>query len=117
MAVIGKRVIHPGGRASTEALLHRAELTSSSAVLDVGCDVGTIAIAHRYGARVTAVGIDPLMLDRAATNVRAAHVGSLVTIEPGDILELVHNANGFDVVIAEAVTGSSTAEWPEPLRQ
>jgi hypothetical protein len=28
MAVIGKRVIHPGGRASTETLLARAQITS-----------------------------------------------------------------------------------------
>ncbi len=27
MAVIGKRVIHPGGRASTQALLRRAQIT------------------------------------------------------------------------------------------
>ena len=37
MAVIGKQVIHPGGRASTEALLARAGITESSRVLDVGC--------------------------------------------------------------------------------
>ena len=33
MAVIGKRVIHPGGRASTEALLCRARITGSARVL------------------------------------------------------------------------------------
>ena len=44
MALIGKRVIHPGGRASTEALLTRAQITQSSRVLDVGCGVGTTAI-------------------------------------------------------------------------
>jgi hypothetical protein len=30
MAVVGKRVIHSGGRASSEALLHWAEITASS---------------------------------------------------------------------------------------
>ena len=48
MAVIGKRVIHPGGRASTEALLRRAQITGSARVLDVGCGVATTAI--RYDA-------------------------------------------------------------------
>lgn len=35
MATIGKRVIHPGGRPSTEALLDRAAITADSRVLDV----------------------------------------------------------------------------------
>jgi len=62
MAVIGKRVIHPGGRASTRALLLRAQITGSARVLDVGCGVATTAIeiARRHGARVTAVDISPL---------------------------------------------------------
>jgi len=41
MATIGRRVIHPGGRASTEALLARAAVVADSTVLDVGCGVGT----------------------------------------------------------------------------
>jgi len=82
MAVIGKRVIHPGGRASTEALLRRAQITASSRVLDVGCGVATTAIqiARRHGARVTAADISPLMLQRAEANTRAAGVAGLVTM-------------------------------------
>src|SRR5258708_36256029 len=71
MAVLGKRVIHPGGRASTDALLSRANLTARSRVLDVGCGVATTAleIARRYGAHITAVDIAPLMLERPEANV------------------------------------------------
>ncbi|MHB8464355.1 MAG: SAM-dependent methyltransferase [Acidimicrobiales bacterium] len=106
MAVLGKRVIHPGGRASTDALLSRANLTAQHRVLDVGCGVGTTAveIAHRYGAHVTAVDIAPLMLERAEANVGAADVHDLVTIQRGDILDLKFADDTFDVVIAEAVT-------------
>jgi SAM-dependent methyltransferase len=106
MAVLGKRVIHPGGRASTDALLSRANLTAQSRVLDVGCGVATTAveIARRYGAHVTAVDIAPLMLERAEANVAAADVHGLVTVEHGDILDLKFPDDNFDVVIAEAVT-------------
>src|SRR5680860_797081 len=106
MATIGKRVIHPGGRASTQALLAQSGITPASRVLDVGCGVATtpIEVAKRYGAHVTAVDIAPLMLDRAEANVRAAGVTDLVTIVQGDILDLAFDDDAFDVVIAEAVT-------------
>jgi len=106
MAVIGKRVIHPGGRASTEAVLRRAQISASARVLDVGCGVATTAIkiARLFGARVAAVDISPLMLERAGANVLAAGVADLVTVTPGDIEALPFEAATFDVVIAEAVT-------------
>jgi SAM-dependent methyltransferase len=106
MATIGKRVIHPGGRVSTEALLARAHITAASQVLDVGCGVATTAIeiARRYGAQVTAVDIAPLMLERAEANVRAASMTGRVTVQPGDICALPFEDDSFDVVIAEAVT-------------
>jgi SAM-dependent methyltransferase len=106
MAVIGKRVIHPGGRASTEALLARARITGSSQVLDVGCGVATTAlrIARRHGARVIAADISPLMLERAEAKARAAGVADLVTVTSADILALPFDDAAFDVVIAEAVT-------------
>ena len=74
MAVLGKRVIHPGGRRSTEELLQRAALDEGQQVLDVGCGVATTAIqiARRFDAQVTAVDISPHMLQRAQANVKAA---------------------------------------------
>jgi SAM-dependent methyltransferase len=106
MAVIGKRIIHPGGRSATEQLLKRAAITVESSVLDVGCGVGTtaITIAERFGAQVTAVDIEPLMLERANEAVRTAHAADRVHIQEGDILALDFPDSSFDVVIAEAVT-------------
>jgi ubiquinone/menaquinone biosynthesis C-methylase UbiE len=77
MAVLGKRVIHPGGRRSTEELVTRAGFQAGQQVLDVGCGVGTTAtqIARRFGVRVTAVDIAPLMLDRTQANIRSAGLG------------------------------------------
>jgi SAM-dependent methyltransferase len=106
MAVIGKRVIHPGGRASTEALLRRAQITAAARVLDVGCGVATTAIeiARRHHAHVAAADISPLMLERAEANAHAAGVAGLVTVTSADILALPFDDAAFDVVIAEAVT-------------
>ena len=106
LAVLGKRVIHPGGRRSTEELFSLAHIQSGQRVLDVGCGVGTTAIAtaRRFRADVTAVDISPIMLERARANVRRAGIGAQVHVEQGDILNLPYPDGSFDRVIAEAVT-------------
>jgi len=106
MATIGKRVIHPGGRASTECVLTHAAISDGATVLDVGCGVGTTAIeiARQHSASITAVDISPLMLDRARANVAAAGVADKVSVVEGDILALDMPDGTFDVVLAEAVT-------------
>ncbi len=106
MAVLGKRVIHPGGRRSTEELLARAAIQKDDRVLDIGCGVATtaVAIARRFGATVTAADISPLMLERARENVPAAGVEDTVSVEEADILALPYDDGTFDCVIAEAVT-------------
>lgn len=106
MAVVGKRVIHPGGRAATEQLLRRAAISPNDHVLDVGCGVATTAVtvASRFGASVTAVDISPVMLERARAAVREAGLESQVAVQEGDILSLPFPDDSFDVIIAEAVT-------------
>jgi SAM-dependent methyltransferase len=105
MAVIGKRVIHPGGRRSTAELVRLAGFQRGQHVLDVGCGVATTAIevARRFGCQVTAIDIDPLMLGRATANVRAAGVAS-VTVAKADIQALEFPDAAFDRVCIEAVT-------------
>ena len=106
MAVIGKRVIHPGGRRSTEELFARADFQPGHRVLDIGCGVGTtaIAMAHRFGLHVTAADLSPLMRERAAANVRSAALTDRVSVEEADITALPHPDETFDRVVAEAVT-------------
>ena len=106
MALIGKRVLHPGGRAATDALLARAGIEPGDAVLDAGCGVGTTAIrvARQHRAHVTAVDIDPLMLERAERNVRAAGLKDQVSVQRGDVVAMAFPDASFDRVLAEAVT-------------
>jgi len=106
MAVLGKRVIHPGGRRSTEELFNLARMQEGQTALDVGCGVGTTAIqiARRFGAAVTAIDISPIMLERARRNVQRVGLERNIEIEQGDILALRFADATFDRVIAEAVT-------------
>jgi ubiquinone/menaquinone biosynthesis C-methylase UbiE len=104
--VLGKRVIHPGGRRATQELVSFADFAAGQQVLDIGCGVASTAVqvAGRYGARVTAADISPLMLDRARANVAHASLQDRVTVEQADILALPYPAAAFDRVVAEAVT-------------
>jgi SAM-dependent methyltransferase len=106
LAVLGKRVIHPGGRRSTQELLELAGLAAGQQVLDIGCGVATTAIqvAQRFHAQVTAADLAPLMLARAHANVTAAGLDGQVRVEQADILALPYPDGAFDRVIAEAVT-------------
>jgi SAM-dependent methyltransferase len=106
MAVLGKRVIHPGGRRSTEELFQFAEFQPDHRVLEVGCGVGTTAveIAARYRCHVTAIDVDPLMLVRADAAVREAGVEDRVRVEKADIQALPFADKSFDRVVIEAVT-------------
>lgn len=106
MAVVGKRVIHPGGRRSTEEIFRLGEFSSGQRVLEVGCGVGTTAIelTQRFGCSVTAIDIDPMMVERASEAVLAAGVGDRVAVERADVCALPYPDDAFDRVVVEAVT-------------
>ena len=106
MGMLGKRVIHPGGRRSTEELFDRGDFRPGQRVLDIGCGVGTTAIeiAKRFGAHVVAADISPLMLTSARANVRRARLADKIEVRHADIVALPFEDDSFDRVVAEAVT-------------
>lgn len=106
LAVLGKRVIHPGGRASTDKLLGWADVKPGERVLDIGCGVGTTAIrlAREHDARVVAADLSALMRERASRAVAAADLSDRVEVAEADILDLPYPDDSFDCVVAEAVT-------------
>jgi cyclopropane fatty-acyl-phospholipid synthase-like methyltransferase len=105
LAVLGKRVIHPGGRECTEWLLDWAAVQPGERVLDIGCGVGTTAIriARETGAEVVAIDFSSLMREHTVRNVARSGIDR-VRVEAADILELPYEDNSFDCVVAEAVT-------------
>ena len=104
--LLGKKVIHPGGRTATEQLIASAELHPHHTVLDIGCGVATTAveIARRFGSKVVAADISVDMRERAADNVRRGRLDDRVTVQNADICELPFPDSSFDRVVAEAVT-------------
>ncbi len=104
--LLGKQVIHPGGRRATEELLELAALAPGQQVLDIGCGVGTTAIemAKRFKVDVTAADISVDMRDRTIANVRRGGVGDRVSVGVADIGALPYADGRFDRVVAEAVT-------------
>jgi SAM-dependent methyltransferase len=104
--LLGKHVIHPGGRKATEELLGLAALAPGQQVLDIGCGVGTtaVAMAKQFMVTVTAADVSADMLDRAIANVDASGVRDRVSVEAADICALPYPDGHFDRVVAEAVT-------------
>jgi SAM-dependent methyltransferase len=107
LADIGGKVLHPGGRRSTEQLFDMAQFEAGHMVLDAGCGVGTTAIeiAKRFGCQVTAIDINPVLVKHAQKNVSNAGLEGRVTAEQGDIVHLHYPDETFDRVAIEAVSG------------
>ena len=106
MAALGKRVIHPGGKRSTEELFALARMESGQSVLEVGCGVGTTAIeaARRFHVKVTAIDIDERMVAATRRNVADAGLAQQIEVVRGDIEQLPFPDASFDCVLIEAVT-------------
>jgi SAM-dependent methyltransferase len=106
LALLGKKVVRPGGHRSTEELFSLAGLTSSDRVLDVGCGVCAtgIEIVQRFGCDVTVSDKSELMLSQARTNVAAAGMTGRIAVDWGDIVSLPYEDDTFDVSMIEAVT-------------
>lgn len=106
MAVLGKKVIRPGGVRATETLFRMAGLGDGHTVLDIGCGVGITAIqlASRFGCRVAGVDLDTLTIEYARHNIHRAGPEDTITLSQGDIQALPFADAAFDVVTIEAVT-------------
>lgn len=75
-------------------------ITRDQQVLDIGCGTGALAIrAALRGARVTAIDVDPRMLELAAQRAQEAHVEDRVELREEGVAELDREpAETYDVV-------------------
>ena len=91
--------------------------TAGLDVLDVGCGPGACVVAELedFGAaRVTAIDLDPEMVDRARH--RLADYGDRATVVEGDVSDLGYEEGGFDAVFNFAVL-HHVPDWKAGLRE
>lgn len=110
--MLGKRVIHPGGSASTDRLLEWAAVRRGERVLDFGCGVGStdIRLERECGAEVIAADIAPLMRARAEG---AARIRGNVYVREAGILALPYPRR---VVRRGGCRGSDDVREPKARR-
>lgn len=111
LAAAGKKVLRPGGREATEQLFKWANFQPEDTVLELASSFGynAIALAKRYGVRVTGVEKNPHSVARARANVAAAGLTDRITILEGDIFQLDAIGDRFDFVLAEAILSMQSA--------
>src|SRR5690606_11250603 len=58
---------HPGGMDLTKEILESEEINETTNILDVGCGTGqtTAYLASHYGANVTGMDINPIMVEKS----------------------------------------------------
>ena len=79
----------PTTEAAVQEMLKLAEVKKSDVVYDLGCGDGRIVIAaaKSFGARGVGIDIDPMRINEAKQNARAAGVENLVRFEENDLFE------------------------------
>ncbi|MEC2075667.1 class I SAM-dependent methyltransferase [Metabacillus fastidiosus] len=94
---------HPGGINLTKQIFSTQNINGNSHILDVGCGTGQTAayLAARYGAKVTGMDINPLMIEKAK-NRMAKHLLPVKVIQ-GSIENFPLKDEKFDFIISESV--------------
>ncbi len=106
LAKLGKKRLRPGGIKATRFLLDQVELTSTTKILEVGCNMGTSAIEllKKYkDIKIIACDIDEDALNIARSNAFKAGVSNRISFIHSDATDLIFEANTFDVIINEAM--------------
>ena len=105
---------HPGGINLTKEIFKTEEINKTSHILDVGCGTGQTAayLAARYGAKVTGMDINPIMIEKAKNRMTKYQLP--VKIIQGSIEKPVKGWE-FDFIISESVL--SFVNKPKSLKE
>lgn len=94
---------HPGGIQLTKELFKSETITPTTHILDVGCGTGQTAayLAAQFGAIVTGIDINPVMVEKAKTRMERYQLP--VEIIQGSIENSSLKDESFDLIISESV--------------
>lgn len=94
---------HPGGLNLTKEMLMNEKIDQTSAILDVGCGTGQTAafLALQYGADITGMDINSIMVEKAKNRMAAHKVP--VKIIQGSIEDIPLQDGSFDFILSESV--------------
>lgn len=99
----------PGGKESVRIVVQNTFVSSSSRVLDIGCNTGfcTFEMTHLSKSRVIGLDIDPEMVEAANRKLdnEPSYFAKRIAFIVGDAMKLPFQNNSFDLVLC----GGSTA--------
>ena len=106
---------HPGGIKLTKKIFVNEKINKSSRILDVGCGTGQTAayLATSYGAKVTGLDINPIMIEKAKNRMTKYQLP--VDIIQGSIEKCPLKNSEYDFIISESVL--SFVNKPRALKE
>ncbi|WP_409516092.1 MULTISPECIES: SAM-dependent methyltransferase [Brevundimonas] len=99
-----------------EATAARAGLNSDATVMDIGCAYGEISmhLARVFGARVTAVELDPIMAEGAAVRIAQAGLMDRITVRRETSAAALAKHAPLDLIVAIGSTEPAGKGLREP---
>ncbi|MEH7115353.1 class I SAM-dependent methyltransferase [Neobacillus niacini] len=106
---------HPGGIKLTKQIFENENINEFSHILDVGCGTGQTSayLAARYGAKVTGMDFNPIMVEKAKNRMIKYQLP--VEIIQGSIEKCPLPDSKYDFIIAESVL--SFVNKPRALKE
>ncbi|HHW38334.1 MAG TPA: class I SAM-dependent methyltransferase [Bacillales bacterium] len=106
---------HPGGLNLTKEIFYSEKISRASRILDVGCGTGQTAayLAAHYGAKVTAMDINPIMIEKAKSRMMQYQLP--VEVIRGSIEDFPLKDGTFDFILSESVL--SFVNKPRALKE
>ncbi|WP_397539351.1 class I SAM-dependent methyltransferase [Rummeliibacillus pycnus] len=103
LAYFGIGGAHPGGFPLTIEIFEKELIQPNHHVLDIGCGTGQTAafLANHFGCKVTAIDINPIMIEKAKKRFENDELDIKVIL--GDIQDLSFEDHSFDLIVSESV--------------